>query len=137
MKTVDELQSLATDHLQRTPHRRDNNSRIYTPAIPTAERKRHSVAKRNHCELERRRPRPIRGRAPCIQVQGRLLSATSRNAQMGGGGAVLGSWMDPDWVPEIMSAGRKGRSVRSRGMDGDMPILGFGKKNPNERKSRK
>ena len=74
-------------------------------------------------------------------MQGRLLSAKSRDAQimMGGGGAVLGSWMDPDWVPEIMSAGAggKGRSVRSRGMDGDMPILGFGKKNPNERKSRK
>jgi len=69
----------------------------------------------------------------------RLLSAGSRKAEMGEGGAVLGSWMDPDWVPEIMgaSAGGKGRSVRTRGMDGDMPAIGFGRKNPNERKRRK
>lgn len=69
----------------------------------------------------------------------RLLNAASRGAEMGDGGAILGSWMDPDWVPEIISAGAggKGRSVRSRGMDGDMPIVGYGKKNPNERKRRK
>ncbi|KAH9948398.1 Nin one binding Zn-ribbon like-domain-containing protein [Amylocystis lapponica] len=69
----------------------------------------------------------------------RLFSAASRSAVMGEGGAVLGSWMDPDWVPEIMSAsaGGKGRSIRSAGMDGDMPVIGHGRKNPNERKRRK
>ena len=47
--------------------------------------------------------------------------------------------MDPDWVPEILSAGAsgKGRSVRRGGMDGDMPVIGYGRKNPNERKRRK
>ncbi|GBE79925.1 hypothetical protein SCP_0211270 [Sparassis crispa] len=66
----------------------------------------------------------------------RLLNAASRGAQMGEGGAVLGSWMDPDWVPEILSTGTggKGRTMRSRGMDGDMPVIGYGKKNPNERR---
>ena len=68
----------------------------------------------------------------------RLLSAASRG-ETGAGGAVLGSWMDPDWVPEIVSAGAggKGRNVKSRGFDGDMPVIGFGRKNPNERRRKK
>ncbi|KAI0747300.1 Nin one binding Zn-ribbon like-domain-containing protein [Irpex lacteus] len=55
------------------------------------------------------------------------------------GGARLGSWMDPDWVPEMLSvgAGGKGRSMRSAGFEGDMPVVGFGRKNPNERRRRK
>ncbi|KAI0750999.1 Nin one binding Zn-ribbon like-domain-containing protein [Daedaleopsis nitida] len=66
----------------------------------------------------------------------RMLNAASRSAEMGQGGAVLGSWMDPDWVPEIMSVGTggKGRSTRTRGFDGDMPIVGYGRRNPNEKK---
>lgn len=54
-------------------------------------------------------------------------------------GTVISSWMDPDWVPEILTTGTggKGRSMKTRGMDGDMPIIGYGKKNPNERKRRK
>ena len=54
-------------------------------------------------------------------------------------GIKLGNWMDPDWVPEILSTGTggKGRSMKSRGMDGDMPVIGYGKKNPNERKRRR
>ncbi|KZT05658.1 uncharacterized protein LAESUDRAFT_760202 [Laetiporus sulphureus 93-53] len=69
----------------------------------------------------------------------RLLRAASRGARMGEGGAVLGSWMDPDWVPEIISAGAggQGRSMRSRGMDGDMPVIGYGRKNPNEKRKRR
>lgn len=55
------------------------------------------------------------------------------------GGVVVSSWMDPDWVPEILSTGTggKGRNMKARNMDGDMPQIGFGKKNPNERKRRK
>lgn len=55
------------------------------------------------------------------------------------GTMAIGSWMDPDWVPEIMSVGSggKGRSMKSSKMDGDMPIIGHGRKNPNERKRRK
>ena len=66
----------------------------------------------------------------------RMLNSASRSAEMGKGGTVMGSWMDPDWVPEIVSvgAGGKGRSTRARGFDGDMPIVGYGRKNPNERK---
>ncbi|PPQ77669.1 hypothetical protein CVT25_011104 [Psilocybe cyanescens] len=49
------------------------------------------------------------------------------------------SWMDPDWVPEILSVGSggKGRTMRSRGMDGDMPQIGYGRKNPNEKRRKK
>lgn len=51
----------------------------------------------------------------------------------------ISSWMDPDWVPEILSvgAGGKGRTVRTSGMDGDMPVIGYGRKNPNERRRHK
>jgi len=57
----------------------------------------------------------------------------------GEGGVSVGSWMDPDWMPDIMSAsaGGKGRTVRVGGRDGDMPVIGYGRKNPNERKRRK
>ncbi|KAJ7498651.1 Nin one binding Zn-ribbon like-domain-containing protein [Mycena latifolia] len=56
------------------------------------------------------------------------------------GGAVgVGSWMDPDWVPEMLTvgAGGKGRTTRPSGRDGDLPAIGYGRKNPNERKRRK
>ncbi|KAI0375857.1 hypothetical protein BV20DRAFT_984944 [Pilatotrama ljubarskyi] len=69
----------------------------------------------------------------------RMLNAASKSAEMGQGGAIVSSWMDPDWVPEIVSAsaGGKGRSMRTRGYDGDMPVIGYGKKNPNERRRKK
>jgi len=52
---------------------------------------------------------------------------------------AVGSWMDPDWVPEILTAGSggKGRTVRQGGMDGDMPTIGYGRKNPNEKRRKK
>ncbi|KAG6817854.1 hypothetical protein H0H87_001686 [Tephrocybe sp. NHM501043] len=56
------------------------------------------------------------------------------------GATGVGSWMDPDWIPEIISvgAGGKGRTMKSGGMDGDLPQIGYGKKNPNAvRKKRK
>ncbi|KAF7301928.1 20S-pre-rRNA D-site endonuclease NOB1 [Mycena indigotica] len=51
----------------------------------------------------------------------------------------IGSWLDPDWVPEMLTvgAGGKGRTVRPSGRDGDMPVIGHGRKNPNERKRRR
>ncbi|KAI0772120.1 Nin one binding Zn-ribbon like-domain-containing protein [Trametes elegans] len=69
----------------------------------------------------------------------RMLSAASQNAEAGRGAAVVSSWMDPDWVPEILSAGvsGKGRSMRARGYEGDMPAVGYGRKNPNERRRKK
>ena len=69
----------------------------------------------------------------------RMLTAASRGVEAGQGGAVVSSWMDPDWVPEILSAGAggKGRSTRTRGFEGDMPIIRHGRKNPNEKKRRK
>ncbi|KAG6910950.1 hypothetical protein DXG01_006004 [Tephrocybe rancida] len=56
------------------------------------------------------------------------------------GATGVGSWMDPDWIPEMISvgAGGKGRTMKSGGMDGDLPQIGYGKKNPNAaRKKRK
>ena len=68
-----------------------------------------------------------------------LSAAAARATEAGQGGAVVSSWMDPDWVPEILSvgAGGKGRSTRARGFDGDMPIIGHGRKNPNEKRRKK
>ncbi|KAI0082359.1 hypothetical protein K474DRAFT_1655101 [Panus rudis PR-1116 ss-1] len=69
----------------------------------------------------------------------RLLASAAGGQDGKSSGMVVSSWMDPDWVPEILSvgAGGKGRSMRHRGYDGDMPVIGYGKKNPNERRSRK
>jgi len=53
--------------------------------------------------------------------------------------ASVSSWMDPDWIPEMISTGSggKGRTMKSSGMDGDLPQIGYGKKNPNESRRRK
>lgn len=61
----------------------------------------------------------------------KLLSGALANG--GEGKLNVGSWLDPDWIPEIMTAG-KGRS--SKQSDG-MPTIGYGKKNPNESRRRK
>ena len=63
-----------------------------------------------------------------------LAGSAARNS-----GSVVSSWMDPDWVPEMLTvgAGGKGRNIRHGGMDGDMPSIGYGRKNPNERRRRK
>lgn len=52
---------------------------------------------------------------------------------------VRGSWMDPDWRPEIVTAGAggKGRTLRNSAWDGDLPKIGSGRKNPNEVRKRK
>ena len=57
----------------------------------------------------------------------------------GAEGEAVSSWMDPDWIPELMTAGTggKGRSVKNSRMDGDMPIIGYGRKNPNERRKKR
>ncbi|KAG1752563.1 Nin one binding Zn-ribbon like-domain-containing protein [Suillus paluster] len=54
----------------------------------------------------------------------------------GEGGISVGGWSDPDWMPGILSVGTGGKG-RSLGTGGDMPHIGYGKKNPNERKKRK
>lgn len=68
----------------------------------------------------------------------RMLNSTANNKGESMG-VVMGSWMDPDWVPEMLTvgAGGKGRSMRSSRMDGDMPVVGHGRKNPNEKRRRK
>ncbi|KJA29838.1 hypothetical protein HYPSUDRAFT_31838 [Hypholoma sublateritium FD-334 SS-4] len=51
----------------------------------------------------------------------------------------VSSWMDPDWVPEIISVGSggRGRTSHNSKMDGDMPQIGYGRKNPNEKRRKK
>ena len=51
----------------------------------------------------------------------------------------VSSWMDPDWVPEIESigSGGRGRTIRNSKMDGDMPQIGYGRKNPNEKRRKR
>ncbi|TRM68187.1 Nin one binding Zn-ribbon like-domain-containing protein [Schizophyllum amplum] len=49
------------------------------------------------------------------------------------GAAAVGSWMDPDWVPEMITVGAGGKGRTSR-KDNDMPTIGYGRKNPNERR---
>ncbi|KAG1806586.1 Nin one binding Zn-ribbon like-domain-containing protein [Suillus plorans] len=51
----------------------------------------------------------------------------------GEGGVSVGGWSDPDWMPGILSAGT-GEQGRSSHTTGDMPQIGYGRKNPNERK---
>ncbi|KAI0005151.1 Nin one binding Zn-ribbon like-domain-containing protein [Russula compacta] len=57
-------------------------------------------------------------------------------ASGGEGKLSVGSWMDPDWIPEIMIAGSTGKGRSSKQAD-SMPTIGHGKRNPNERKRRK
>ena len=52
----------------------------------------------------------------------------------GGGAGAAGSWMDPDWVPDILTAGTSGKGRKPRD---DLPVVGYGRRNPNERKHRK
>src|SRR6188768_3677764 len=48
-----------------------------------------------------------------------LKGILSRGVDARGGTAGVSSWMDPDWVPEIVSVGSggKGRTVRNSRMD--------------------
>jgi len=49
----------------------------------------------------------------------------------GEGGIAVGSWSDPDWIPlGVSTKGRSGEKDR-------MPQIGYGKKNPNERRKHK
>ncbi|KAF8639843.1 hypothetical protein AX17_001098 [Amanita inopinata Kibby_2008] len=70
--------------------------------------------------------------------EAKLLKGMANNAASGSMG-VLSSWMDPDWVPELMTAGTggKGRTLKNQRYDGDMPQIGYGRKNPNERRRHK
>ncbi|TFK22325.1 hypothetical protein FA15DRAFT_695776 [Coprinopsis marcescibilis] len=63
----------------------------------------------------------------------------SKGISANGANAGVSSWMDPDWIPEIASVGAdgKGRTTRNSKMDGDMPQIGYGRKNPNERRKKK
>ncbi|KAI6034456.1 hypothetical protein PISMIDRAFT_61949, partial [Pisolithus microcarpus 441] len=52
----------------------------------------------------------------------------------GKSGVAVGSWADPDWIPDILTGTRsKSRSTQSGHPDG-MPRIGYGRKNPNEGK---
>ncbi|PPQ64613.1 hypothetical protein CVT24_008350 [Panaeolus cyanescens] len=63
----------------------------------------------------------------------------SRGIDNTGANAGVSSWMDPDWVPGILSVGSggKGRTARHSGMDGDMPQIGYGRRNPNQARKKK
>jgi RNA-binding protein NOB1 len=75
-----------------------------------------------------------REREEARMMKGMLSKGVDRGVNAG-----VSSWMDPDWMPEILSvgAGGKGRTVRSSRMDGDLPQIGYGRKNPNEKRRRK
>ncbi|KAJ3793096.1 Nin one binding Zn-ribbon like-domain-containing protein [Lentinula aff. detonsa] len=68
--------------------------------------------------------------------EARMMKGLLERSAKGEGGVAVGSWMDPDWIPEIISAsaGGKGRTSRS---NGDLPVIGHGRKNPNERRRNK
>ena len=71
--------------------------------------------------------------------EAKLLKGLMESAAQGKTDSTGGNWMDPDWVPEILSvgAGGKGRTARHAGYDGDLPQIGYGRKNPNERRRKK
>ena len=58
-------------------------------------------------------------------------------ASGGEGSLVVGNWMDPDWIPEIMMMARPTGKGQSQKQADGMPTIGYGKKNPNERRRRK
>lgn len=66
-----------------------------------------------------------------LKEEKKLTTALSSDNNSG----VRLDWMDPDWMPEMLTvgAGGKGRTV---GKDG-MPVVGYGRKNPNERRRQK
>jgi RNA-binding protein NOB1 len=64
----------------------------------------------------------------------KLLSGAIANG--GQGKLSVGNWMDPDWIPDIMTAGPTGKGRSTKQAD-DMPTMGHGKKNPNERRRKK
>ena len=71
----------------------------------------------------------------------RKLLQNTLEAAKTGTNVKMGSWMDPDWIPEMLSAGAsgKGRQQTSRvplGADG-MPVIGYGRKNPNEKRRKR
>ena len=51
----------------------------------------------------------------------------------GEGGVRVGGWSDPDWVPNMLSVGTGGKG-RPLHANGDIPQIGYGRKNPNARK---
>jgi RNA-binding protein NOB1 len=65
-----------------------------------------------------------------------LKGILSRELDDKGVSTGVNSWMDPDWIPEMVSvgAGGKGRKIKDSRMDGDMPQIGYGRKNPNEKR---
>jgi RNA-binding protein NOB1 len=63
----------------------------------------------------------------------RKITEAIQNAKEGEA-AKIGSWMDPDWLPDMLSVGINGKG-RSGG--GEMPNIGYGRKNPNERRRRR
>lgn len=65
-----------------------------------------------------------------------LKGILSRDLDNNGVSTGVNSWMDPDWIPEMLSvgAGGKGRKMKDSRMDGDMPQIGYGRKNPNEKR---
>ena len=68
-----------------------------------------------------------------------LMNILSKEADGQGGNTGVNSWMDPDWIPEMMSVGTggKARKMKDSRMDGDMPQIGYGRKNPNEKRRKK
>ncbi|KIL70250.1 hypothetical protein M378DRAFT_156329 [Amanita muscaria Koide BX008] len=64
--------------------------------------------------------------------EARMLKGMAARAATGNMG-VLSSWMDPDWVPEMISASAGGKG-RTKNSNGDLPQVGHGKRNPNERR---
>ena len=63
----------------------------------------------------------------------KLLSGAIASGGLGDGSLGVGNWMDPDWIPEIMTS----RSSRSQKQADSMPTIGHGKRNPNACRRRK
>ena len=45
-----------------------------------------------------------------------------------------GTWQDPDWVPETLTVGPSGKG---RMVNEGLPDIGYGRRNPNERRKRR
>ncbi|KAL5487918.1 NOB1 [Sanghuangporus weigelae] len=142
--TADESSPALEVHLKKNFQYRTRGTKYSIPAPKSGSAKKGSgeglILREDQTEYMRARKRE-EGRH---QREEKRIVQQSLTAAKGGEstGIKLGNWMDPDWVPEMLSVGIGGKGRRAPdgrapvGSDG-MPVIGYGRKNPNERRRKR
>ncbi|KAL5530293.1 NOB1 [Sanghuangporus sanghuang] len=142
--TADESSPALEVHLKKNFQYRTRGTKYSIPAPKFGSAKKGSgeglILREDQTEYMRARKRE-EGRR---QREEKRIVQQSLTAAKGGEstGIKLGNWMDPDWVPEMLSVGIGGKGRRALegrapvGPDGT-PVIGYGRKNPNERRRKR